>query len=407
MHPAGYTTCQRSANLNKMFQDDSSSKSDEFDDDIVYVDEMEEVFDNSESDPENGQMEADDAETDDAITVFRHHNVTGGQDDVAFVWDTSSGEMIYKCSEHTDTIIFAEFNFDNSYLAVGDMNGFIQVWEMKSKVIVWDFNMGDAAWMKWHNLANVILAGSTTGETYMWKIPSGECKVFQGYGHKNEIGALTPDGKKLVAGYEDGTIRVLDLKGGVVESTIPANTAHSQNIICLECQVDGKLMMSAAQDGRTVISTVSNGKIINVLQKLQDNNTVEIDKIDDEGAESEPRKNWVESIRFCRNLELHLAATGTIEGELFIWDISKQVIRHKITQESGIVKLEWIGNSPLLCTAGLDGIVRFYDARTSQCLKVLYGHSRSILDLNVAKTQNKILTTSDDGTARIFDISVL
>lgn len=53
--------------------------------------------------------------------------------------------MIYKCSGHTDTIIFAEFNFDNSYLAVGDMNGFIQVWEMKSKVIVWDFNMGDAA----------------------------------------------------------------------------------------------------------------------------------------------------------------------------------------------------------------------------------------------------------------------
>lgn len=57
-----------------MLQDDGSPKSDEFDDDIVYVDEMEEVFDNFESDPENDQMEADNVEKDDAITVFRHHN---------------------------------------------------------------------------------------------------------------------------------------------------------------------------------------------------------------------------------------------------------------------------------------------------------------------------------------------
>lgn len=53
-------------------------------------------------------------------------------------------------------------------------------------------------WIKWHPMANVILAGAEEGETYMWKIPSGECKVMQGNGFRAEIGSLFPDGKHVI-----------------------------------------------------------------------------------------------------------------------------------------------------------------------------------------------------------------
>ncbi|XP_008543793.1 angio-associated migratory cell protein [Microplitis demolitor] len=404
-----------------MFQKDSPPRSNEFDDfdenDMVYVDEIDEVID-LESDLQHDRMEEDELETDDAVTVFKHHKesvicgsltndgkiaVTGGQDDVAYIWNTESGEIIYKCTGHKDSIIFAEFSPDNSYVAAGDLSGIIQVWKMRDKSLVWSYNMGDASWMKWHNVANIIFAGSVEGEIYMWKIPSGECKVFQGYGHKTEAAAITSDGKKLVTGYKDGTIRVLDLKEGSVQTTIPGNSAHSDAITNLECQADGKLIISAAVDGRTVLSTTQNGKIVSILQNLQENKSAETNE--DEADSSQ--ENWPESVAFCRNLELHLAASGTINGELFIWDTSKQVIRHKITQERGITKLEWIANTPFLCTVGLDGIVRFYDARTKECLKELCGHSDTILDLHVCRNNTKILTTSEDCTARIFDVTDL
>ena len=32
--------------------------------------------------------------------------------------------------------------------------------------------------MKWHPLANVLLAGYASGEVWMWKIPSHDLKVF-------------------------------------------------------------------------------------------------------------------------------------------------------------------------------------------------------------------------------------
>lgn len=38
------------------------------------------------------------------------------------------------------------------------------------------------------------------------------------------------------------------------------------------------------------------------------------------------KKNWAETVTFCKDPTLPFAASGTINGELFIWDISKQVL---------------------------------------------------------------------------------
>ncbi|KAK0162756.1 hypothetical protein PV327_006507 [Microctonus hyperodae] len=381
---------------------------------MIYVGDADEVIEELEA--ENYEMMDEDVAIDDAITVFSKHEksvfcgsltndgkiaVTGGEDDVAYLWDTLSGEIIHKCTGHEDSVFFAEFNHDFTYLATGDMKGIIKVWRMRDKAIVWDYNMGDASWMRWHNLANVLFAGSVEGEIYMWKIPSGECKVFQGYGQKSEAATVINDGKKLIAGYEDGTIRVLDLKEGTVQVTISA--AHSESITSLDCQSDGKLIASAALDGRTVLSTVQTGKIVAVLQNLQEN-TLNNAEANAESNDEQEDKNYTEAVAFCKDLELHMVASGTIRGEIFIWDTVKQAIRHKIVQEGGVSKLIWKGTSPFVCSAGLDGVLRCYDARTVECCKTCCGHSSYILDISISKNLEKILTTSDDSTARIFDM---
>lgn len=69
---------------------------------------------------------------------------TGGEEDKAYVWDTSTGEIILDCTGHKDSIIFSAFNYDESYLATGDMSGLIQVWKVADKIKIWDYNMSDA-----------------------------------------------------------------------------------------------------------------------------------------------------------------------------------------------------------------------------------------------------------------------
>ncbi|KAK9301299.1 hypothetical protein QLX08_006359 [Tetragonisca angustula] len=394
------------------------------DEDMIYIGDVEEVIDayNAGDVEENDVMEEDPSEDGDAICVFSGHKrgsvfcgslskngklaITGGEEDKAYIWDTSSGEIILDCIGHKDSIIFSAFNHDESYLATGDMSGMIQVWKLVDKTKIWDYNMGDATWMMWHTAANVLLAGSVDGEIYMWKIPDGDCKVFQGYGCRAETGAIFPDGKRIVVGYEDGVIRVLDLKTSTVLSSISSAVGHSSSTTTIDCHWDNNLVLSAAVDGKAIISTSNTGKIVSILQNLNngEHNNVNIDQ-DAGNSEGNCYTNWVETAAFCKDPAFQVAATGTINGEIFIWDISKQVLRQKIEQENGISKLLWKGNTSILFSAGLDGILRCFDGKSGQCLRSFIGHTADILDLYISENGEKALTTSDDSTARIFDIS--
>ncbi len=50
-------------------------------------------------------------------------------------------------------------------------------------------------WLRWHPLAHVLLAGTSGGEGWMWKIPSGDCKTFQGHNSRNTCSAMLPNGE--------------------------------------------------------------------------------------------------------------------------------------------------------------------------------------------------------------------
>ncbi|XP_076671458.1 angio-associated migratory cell protein [Andrena cerasifolii] len=394
--------------------------------DMLYIGDVDEVidaFDSGDAGDEDA-MNEDLPEGGNAICVFSGHKrgsvfcgsltkngklaATGGEEDKAYIWDTSSGEIILDCIGHKDSIIFSEFNYDESYLATGDMSGMIQVWRVADKARIWEYNMGDATWMKWHMAANILLAGSVDGEIYMWKIPDGDCKVFQGYGCRAETGAIFSDGKRIVVGYGNGMIKIIDLKTGSVLSSVSSAPGHSSTITTLDCHSDNNLILSAAVDGKTIISTSNTGKIVSILQNLnnrEQNDTMSTDQ-DPENGEGNADSNWVETAAFCKDPGFPVAATGTVNGEIFIWDISKKVLRQKIEQESGVSKLVWKGNTSLLFSAGLDGILRCFDAKTGQCTQTFTGHTADILDLYISENGERALTTSDDTTARVFDISL-
>lgn len=194
--------------------DDEVMENEDLDEeDLIYVGDLDEVLEAAEA----GQLDdSDDSEVGDppedhSALVFRRHAgsvfcgsihpngklaVTGGEDDKAFVWNIETGEVVFACMEHEDSVVFADFSNDGVYLATADMGGCVRVvkcalvegdqWEC-----VWDYQAGDLAWGKWHPAARVLFCGATAGEIYMWKIPSGDTKVLQGHAQKSECGVVS------------------------------------------------------------------------------------------------------------------------------------------------------------------------------------------------------------------------
>ncbi|XP_021933212.1 angio-associated migratory cell protein-like [Zootermopsis nevadensis] len=263
----------------------------------LFEDEVEEVID-GEAASSNNYIEANDASDedigiglegsensegnnpvrDDSASVFSHHKgsvfcchlqpkagrlaVTGAEDDMAYVWETHSGEVVLQCKGHKDSVTCVRFNYDGSYVATGDMSGVIQVWKIANKLQVWETCIGDLTWLRWHHGANVLLAGTESGEVYVWRIPGGECKVLPGHGDKADCGLMLPDGKRMAIGYADGSLKIFDTKTATVLHHVPQGQAHTGTITDMDCHPDNNLLISSSVDGHAVVLKTQTGKDI-------------------------------------------------------------------------------------------------------------------------------------------------
>lgn len=105
----------------------------------------------------------------------------------------------------------------------------------------------------------------------------------------------------------------------------------------------------------------------------------------------------------------NLIFLGTLNGAVSIWDVARQMIRHHCAKSddevvAGVTKMLWVKGH--LVTGCLDGSVRVYEGRSGKRSLMLTGHRSEVLDLCFNEKDNLILTTSDDGTARIFKYEV-
>lgn len=320
---------------------------------------------------------------------------TGGEDDLAYVWDIRTGNVLLTCTGHKDSITCVEFSHDGSLLATGDMSGYIQVWKIAASEKIWEFETGDLSWLTWHHASRVLLAGTAEGEMWMWLVPQGNARTFPSYGINSQCGALLQDGKRSVAGYEDGSLRVFDLKSGQLVQQFSDGLAHTAPIASLAVHKDNTLVISGSLDGTAKLYNTNTGKIIGTL-----NCEVTPDS-EETNAEID---HTVEAVSFCPAMP-GIAVTATLAGYITIWDVASQVSRHVITQGCGSSKLLWHPSEPVLFSAGLDGTAHSYDVRSGELLDKYTGHRSSILAFDISKDGSTLITASDDGTARVFKIT--
>ena len=390
---------------------------------ILYEDEVELVSDNDEVEMVGSENEENDdgiddgfgeiviqPVRDDAKNIFSNHKgsvfccdiqakgenliVTGGEDDKAYIWKPVSGEVVLQCTGHKDSVTCVGFSFDGTYVATGDMSGLVQVWKVAEKSLVWETNVEDLEWLKWHPGANVLLTGTITGDVYMWRIPAGECKILPGRGKKTDCGVILPDGIRAAIGYENGEVNIYDIKNAKILHNIHEGQAHSDSITDMDCHPDNNLLITGGTDGRAVVIKTQDGRIVAVLDPAND-------RMDD-GSTSQVS---METVGFYKgSSSLPLAATGSLNGLLCIWDVSRGVERHRVRQDAGIIKLLWDKSNPIIYTASLDGSIGLYDARSGALEKQFLGHSNGILDIALSEGGEFLLSTSYDSTARIYSV---
>ncbi|RKP17106.1 WD40 repeat-like protein [Rozella allomycis CSF55] len=319
--------------------------------------------------------------------------VSAGGDDKARVWRIDTGEELAELASHSDSAIQASFNFDGSFVASGGLDGVIKVFKTEnfenvvnlegpSEVSVIKLKI-IKKWFQWHKKGNVILCGSTDGTCWMWNVPSGQCmNVFSGHTASVLCGTILPDGRTFITADEMGTLIQWDPKTGEILMKLQASSDfqfHEEGILSLDVSRDGSLVATTGSDQTCKLVSLQAKKVVGTLMGHED---------------------AVEAVKFSNFLPF--IATGGMDGNLIVWDVQSCQPRQKMVHDGGIVKLEWIEDSPLIVSVSVDCNVRVWDSRTGECLKIFKGHENTILDFAKSKDGKTIVTASDDGNCLVF-----
>jgi WD40 repeat protein len=309
--------------------------------------------------------------------------VSGGGDDKGFLWRCDTGEQLFELSGHTDSITSTLFSKDGQYVASGGMDGKVKVWKVENGEIILSLEGPDETmWLDWHPKGNILLAGANDGTIWMWQIPSGNCmNVFAGHSSSVTTGQFTPDGKKIVSGSEDTSLIVWDPKTATSILKITGEDArfHKEGITCLAVNKESALVLSGSTDSSARLINLINGNILGSLENHTES---------------------VETVGFSNVLPL--AATGSVDGKLNIWDVTTMRLRQTCNHDDAIIKLQWHDDSPLLTTCSADRTVRVWDGRTGNCEKTFHGHQNIILGFAISKDGKKIVTAGDDQVCLVF-----
>ncbi|KAJ3114163.1 protein with putative role during mitosis, partial [Physocladia obscura] len=223
-------------------------------------------------------------------------------------------------------------------------------------------------------------------------------------GHRNVVYCEAfndPFGDKIATGSFDKTAKLWSTETGQCYHTFES---HSKQIVTVAFdKTSSSMLATGSMDDTCVLWDIRSGTEITKLK----------------GHSSE-----VIAVEFGSS-GIHLA-TGSFDSTVNIWDLraltpsslsqietsvaykspSNNILHTCIGHRAEITAMHFTGvMQNRIVTASMDGTAKIWDLLNGKCLNTFNGHSAEVLDIAVNPAGDRLATVSADATARVYDIS--
>lgn len=279
---------------------------------------------------------------------------------------------------------------------------------------------GDLNWLQWHSHSpGVLLAGTARGDMWMWLVSTRpqepKSRLVPGHGSGCTCATVAPpQGLLVMLGYEDGTVRVVEMRSGEGVARFAGGGSrrggHEAGVTCVRVRSDGKLALSASEDGTVVLYRMTDTGSCSVLSSLCCTSSGSSVAGDGDGG--------VEQADFFPSDNSLMVSVSTA-GLVLVWDVTSARVRHRLHVPSGASRLCWA--PPVSCGGGggrdpsgchfyvgcLDASVLRVNAKSGAVEKRLTVRSPChLLDMCVSsKSVDTLVTALDDGRLCVFDLT--
>ena len=232
-----------------------------------------------------------------------------------------------------------------------------------------------------------VVSGSFDATLKVWDVATGrELRTL--LGHKDLVNgvAFSSDGKTVASGSKDKTIKLWDVSTGQELHTL---VGHEDEVTSLAFSGDGKTLVSGSTDETLKLWDVSTGRLLRTIAE---------------------QGNAVTGVAFFPDGKSVVSASW---GKLQIWDVA--TARKVLTLEGHKGNTTGVSVSrdgKTIVSGGLDKAIKFWNVATGRELRTLLGHSDTVTSVafspngkTIVSASGSLTGESEDKTVKLWDVA--
>ncbi len=389
-----------------------------------------------------------------------------GDDKTVKIWEIASAKITRQISGHTDAVVGVAYNSDGTRLATLGKDRFVKVWDLSDGTETDSFSVEDTPQLfanitfcsigllalpsgnkillrdpvqhrtlpplvlpgsgdrvtavAFSRDSHFLVAGTQDGLVRVWDLSRGSGNMLRLLrGHTGSISrvVVSPDGKRIASGSWDRAVKVWDLESGAEQATFRGEVGIVTGVAFNR---DGEML--AACSGNEIKVWGISGQGMTVLRPDSSVPSVAFSPDGKKLAASGARitvwdtrtsgllyvlgeAEWYRTVAF--NREGTLLAAGTSSGIVEVWNLTRMSpLLYKMPAHVGAVQtLAFHPFRPYLASGGEDKTIGIWNLETGTLDRRLDKHTGEIRSVAFSPNGKLLASSSGDLTARIWDTS--
>ncbi|MBN1679617.1 MAG: protein kinase [Anaerolineae bacterium] len=362
--------------------------------------------------------------------------LTFGEPDGVGIWNADTGALISLLGGHTDTVLGAAWNTDETLILTWSEDGTARVWDTTgpaaqeiAQFVGHNDRLTGAAWDRDENR---ILTSGADGSARIWAVFDGGIPAGNGEEQRFVVNPADPAAgghvfdavwsageSQVVTAHQDGTIRVWDAATG---EQLRQLDGHTDQVERLAWSPDGTRLLSASVDGTARLWDMQTGGALAILDHAapviwiawNTGGTRILTGSEDTTAALWDAATGAMLQRFeghsgtiasaAWNADETRILTASNDGTLRLWDAASGDTLNTITvSDLPLLGGVWSADETRALVWGFDGMAHVIDLTTGDTLVSLQGHTDWVVRALWNADESRVLTVSSDTTARLWD----
>ncbi|CAL9738297.1 U3 small nucleolar RNA-associated protein 12 [Monosporozyma servazzii] len=284
---------------------------------------------------------------------------------------------------------------DNRLLATAS-NGLLKIWNTKTRLCIRTFECGYALTCKFLPGGLLVIIGTRDGELQLFDLASSTQLQNLTDAHDAAIWSLdvTSDGKRLVTGSADKTVKFWDFQ--LEQVAIPGTSGKFETKLALHH--DTTLELS---DDILAVRISPEDRFLAV--SLLDN-TVKVFFLDTMKFFLSLYGHKLPVLSIDISFDSKIIITSSADKNIKIWgldfgDCHKSLFAH----QDSIMNVKFVPESHNFFSCSKDGVIKYWDGDKFECIQKLAAHQSEVWSLAIASDASFVVSSSHDHSIRIWE----